>query len=60
MGPMKGGAKVSNSPKCEKCGFVMCEQFDETPGPNGITYATPNGTFKCYHCGAEREPESND
>ena len=37
-------------PKCPRCGFVMCEQFDDKPGPRGITYAVPNGKFICYQC----------
>lgn len=41
-------------PKCPKCGFVMCEQFDEVApdwaSPDGSAVMVPNGTFKCYHC----------
>lgn len=46
-----------DSPKCPKCGFIMCEQFEDTPGPNGVTYATPNGSFKCYGCNVVKTKE---
>ena len=36
--------------KCPKCGFVMCEQFDEKPQPSGVIYVVPNGKYICYHC----------
>lgn len=35
---------------CPKCGFEMCEQFDEKPGPHGSTLAVPNGKYFCYRC----------
>ena len=37
-------------PKCPKCGFVMCEQFDDKPINEHASYAIPNGTYICYHC----------
>jgi hypothetical protein len=37
------------SPKCPKCGFVMCEQFDDRQVGN-VTLATPNGKYICYKC----------
>lgn len=40
----------SGSPKCKRCGFVMCEQFDYKSTSRFATLATPNGTFRCYHC----------
>ena len=36
---------------CPECGKTMCQQFDDKPGPNGITLAIPNGEYKCNWCG---------
>ena len=37
--------------KCPKCGTVMCEKFDERPGPSGMVFCVPNGQFSCMRCG---------
>ena len=41
---------MNESPKCPKCGFVMCEQFDEKPVTPLASVVVPNGTYICYHC----------
>jgi len=41
--------KRFNPPKCPKCGFVMCEQFDEKQ-ERDLTMMIPNGKYVCYHC----------
>lgn len=38
------------SPRCPKCGFVMCEQFDTQRINERAELATPNGTYVCYGC----------
>ena len=46
---------------CPICGGVMCEQADETEGPNGMIFSTPNGKFICYHCEkAKAEVKENE
>lgn len=45
---------MSDSPKCEKCGLVMCQQFDDRIVDTRV-YAVPNGKFVCYGCGALKE-----
>lgn len=37
-------------PKCPKCGFTMCQLFDERPLNDVATVAEPNGQYQCYHC----------
>ena len=34
---------------CPTCGKMMIEQSDDRV-VNGVTYARPNGTYRCYHC----------
>lgn len=44
--------ELSAAPKCGKCGYVMCQQFDSRPVNAIADVATPNGKDICYH----REP----
>jgi len=37
-------------PRCPKCKFVMCEQFDTQRINDHADLATPNGTYICYTC----------
>ena len=37
-------------PRCPKCGFTMCQLFDERPVTALCVEATPNGKYQCYHC----------
>lgn len=37
-------------PRCPKCGFVICEQFDTERINDHAELATPNGTYTCYTC----------
>jgi hypothetical protein len=43
----------SKSPRCPKCGFVMCEQFDTQRINERAELATPNGTYICYGCNVQ-------
>lgn len=45
------------SPTCPKCGYVMCEQFDDKPFNDFTTLAIPNGTFICYFCKLVIDPK---
>jgi ribosomal protein S27AE len=42
---------MNDDRRCPKCSTVMCEKFDERPGPRGVTLAVPNGQFSCMKCG---------
>lgn len=37
------------TPRCPKCGFLMCQQFDEKE-VRGLTISIPNGKYICYIC----------
>lgn len=37
-------------PRCPRCGFTMCEQFDDKPINAVASLAIPNGSYRCYHC----------
>jgi len=41
----------NESPVCQSCGTVMCQQFDERRVNDLSVVAMPNGSFKCYRCG---------
>lgn len=41
----------NESPVCQSCGTVMCQQFDERRVNDIAVVAVPNGSFKCYRCG---------
>lgn len=43
-------AELSAGPRCPKCGYVMCEQFDSRPVNALADIVTPNGTYICYRC----------
>ncbi len=43
-------AKVAPSPKCLKCGYVMCQLFDYKKVNDHADIAIPNGQFICYGC----------
>lgn len=43
-------AQLSAAPKCGKCGYMMCQQFDSRPINAIADIATPNGKYICYHC----------
>ncbi len=45
------------NPRCPRCKIIMCEQFDDKPGPSPtVTLSVPNGTFMCYRCGGTFRP----
>jgi hypothetical protein len=61
--PTKGPREVPSSPdaaaravagnpdpRCPRCGFTMCELFDERTISAYATASTPNGRYQCYHC----------
>lgn len=37
-------------PRCPKCGYTMCQLFDERAVTPLATVAVPNGKYQCYHC----------
>lgn len=47
-------ALPKQAPKCEACGFLMCEEFDYRE-ERGMTLATPNGRYSCLHCKGKLE-----
>ena len=42
--------RVNPDPRCPRCGFTMCQLFDERPLTPLATAAIPNGKYQCYHC----------
>lgn len=40
----------ATSPRCPKCNYVMCQQFDYQPVNGLAEIATPNGQYVCYYC----------
>lgn len=40
----------ATSPRCPKCGYVMCQQFDSQSVNAVAELAIPNGKYICYHC----------
>lgn len=54
-------AELSAGPRCPKCGYVMCEQFDSRPVNALADIVTPNGTYICYRCTTlPAEPPPNE
>lgn len=45
---MTRDSRVDPRPRCPKCGFLMCEQFDEEG-----SLMIPNGKYICHHCKRE-------
>lgn len=41
--------KPNTIPRCQRCGYVMCEEFDERI-VKGMTLLIPNGKYSCLHC----------
>jgi len=44
-------------PKCPKCGFVMCQQFDDKKVNEHASVAIPNGSYICYRCKITKTPQ---
>jgi hypothetical protein len=44
------------SPTCPRCGYVMCQRFDDKPITALATLAVPNGSYICYYCGRTSDP----
>ena len=51
---------MNESPRCPKCGFVMCELFDEQRINEAASYAIPTGKYRCYHCDIDVEPSEQE
>lgn len=49
-GEAESNARQNPDPRCPKCGFTLCEQFNDKPINEVATLATPNGNYRCYHC----------
>lgn len=43
-------APKNPDPRCPKCGFTMCELADYRELTPLVSTATPNGTYRCFHC----------
>jgi hypothetical protein len=47
-GPEAG--TISDPPRCQTCGYWMCQQFDYRRINDFATLGKPNGKFRCWHC----------
>lgn len=47
--------RQSDSPRCPRCGYVMCQQFDDKRVSDRASLAVPNGTYRCYGCGTVQD-----